>query len=273
MPIGMRCQCGFEWQLDPAFFGREVLCPSCQAVHQLPEGAVSAPASAAAPEDDILAFKEESRRAPASGGLCPRCQYPLSADAVFCTCCGLDIRTGVAVPQAKSEPRVPGVKAAPQRRASRQIIIEPSTRRLLLLGGFGVLLAGAAVWYVFSLVVHPNLGPLEITFTEQAAGQLEMHVLWQDKVLPDQPPDHASDVEELVGLWYVKLRDGRIVKPRWSPSKSKGATRQSLYVIFRVPRSSLVSLRFKPHHELTLQTPSGATQTTATLPWRERLPM
>lgn len=109
MPIAVKCRCGKSLNVQDAFAGKTVKCPSCQQAVKVPAAAVPtqeiAPTAAAAAGLNNL-FEQEGIQG-YMGPICPACSKPLKPNAVICTACGTHLQTGqklsgVAEARAKS---------------------------------------------------------------------------------------------------------------------------------------------------------------------------
>ncbi|MBI4614384.1 MAG: zinc ribbon domain-containing protein [Planctomycetes bacterium] len=91
MPIQVQCACGKSYVFDEAKAGRKGKCKACGRPLQVPRGIdqmeVSGPTT-------LQMFRMSGRH-------CPKCDTPLSDDAVWCDECGADLRQG----QSEGKPR------------------------------------------------------------------------------------------------------------------------------------------------------------------------
>jgi len=96
--------------------GRQAMCPQCRTVFNIPQAVSAPPASAQAPPASAQAAPAERHPAasphalgagPASRRSCPKCGAAMSADAVICVACGLDMRGGSNLRQLQTAVTTP----------------------------------------------------------------------------------------------------------------------------------------------------------------------
>jgi hypothetical protein len=129
MAIIVTCTCGKQFKVKDELAGKRGKCAACGRVLSVPTLASSA---------------DQEKASPSPRRACPTCRQALQPKAVICLNCGLDLRTGKQVPQAKSS--APAAPSRPSAKAPAS-----SARLWIALIAGGVCLAGvvAAVTLLF----------------------------------------------------------------------------------------------------------------------------
>lgn len=98
MPIPTNCQCGFSFAAKDTLAGRQVKCPRCTQVIQVPNAAqVAAGAATSGPRVNkkLLDLLDEAGvKSTPQGPICPACGDEMNASAVICVNCGYNVATG-----------------------------------------------------------------------------------------------------------------------------------------------------------------------------------
>lgn len=122
MPIQVQCACGKTYVLDEAMAGKKGKCKACGRPFQVPRGIdkleVTGPTT-------LQMFRMSGRH-------CPKCNTPLSDDAVWCDECGADLREGHSEGKARPVEKL------------RQVERSKSTKLVVVGAVVVVALAGAA---------------------------------------------------------------------------------------------------------------------------------
>lgn len=98
MPIHVICpKCKKPLTAPDSMAGKKVKCPGCQAVMNVPagipayQGETKLAVKTSAPPPAPQAPAPPAAR---GGNACPKCKKGLPEDAIICTDCGINIRTG-----------------------------------------------------------------------------------------------------------------------------------------------------------------------------------
>ncbi|MFP4055821.1 MAG: hypothetical protein ACLF0G_03010 [Candidatus Brocadiia bacterium] len=137
--ITFQCSCGKRLKARDSAAGKRVRCPACRQPVDVPQaqdqGIRLAPQPQEKPEPGPAASPEpqDQEAQGAEEKLCPKCHVRLPRDAVLCTTCGFDFRTGeMYQPQRSLAERIPWAT------------LKKLVANALLLG----ILVGAGVWTI-----------------------------------------------------------------------------------------------------------------------------
>jgi hypothetical protein len=208
MAIHVTCTCGKQFKVKEELAGKRGKCAACGRALSVPTLAPSA---------------DQEKASPSPRRACPTCRQALQPKAVICLNCGLDLRTGKQLPQAKSS--APAAPSRPSAKAPAS-----SARLWIALIAGGICLAGivAAVallsWGrgpgISAIAPQPNPGTQNVS---AAANAPPGPVAAQQAPAENLPFEEAFRAGRIVWepVKNVELTTKRRLGPRHNPPSSR----------------------------------------------------